>query len=74
MKQVVDIPYQTTFINHSKARRFSLLLHPHYRITTAVIHEHGATILIKGLTKKFCSCKKEDMENLLVAVVGQTIF
>lgn len=74
MKQLLDIPYQTTFINHSKTRRFFLLLHLQHHITTAVIHEHWATILIKALTKKFRSCKKENMEDFLVAAVGQTIF
>lgn len=74
MKQLLDIPYQTTFIIHSKARKFFLLLDPHHRITTAVTHEQWATTLIKRLTEKVYSCKKENMENLLAAAVGQTIF
>lgn len=73
MKQLLDIPYQTTFIIHSKARKFFLLLDPRHRITTAVTHEQWATTLIKRLTEKVYSCKKENMENLLVAA-GQTIF
>lgn len=43
MKQLLDIPNQTTFIVHSKARKFFLLLHPHHYINPAVIHEQWAT-------------------------------
>lgn len=72
MKQPLDIPYQTTFIMHSKARKVFLLLDPHHRITAAVALKHWATTLQEALTKKDSSCEEENTDNRL-AVVSQTI-
>lgn len=61
------------FIIHSKARKFFLLLDPHHCITTVMVHEQQAKTPCEGSSEKVCSCKEENMDNLLV-VVSQTIF
>lgn len=73
MKQPSDIPYQTVFIFHSKARKFFLLLDPHHRVTTAAVHKYQATTLCEGLSEKVWFCKEKNVDNLLVAV-SQAIF
>lgn len=74
MKQPLDIPYQTMFIIHSKARKFFLFLDPHHCTTTAVVHRHWATTPCEGLSKKVYPCKEENMDNLPVAVKSHHFF